>query len=90
MLEFIQGLQFTQYTDLPTFIYGVIDLVISLSALLAVAFLIYAGFKYILSAGDEDKAADAGKTIVYTLLGLIICFIAPVVIRFVLNNVIGV
>jgi len=86
----ILGLQFTEYTDLYSFLVATMNLVMSLSALLAVVFLVYAGFKYIISAGDEDKTENATKTIVYALIGLIICFISPIVIKFVLNNVIGV
>lgn len=90
MNEFITGLQFSTYADLPSFVLGVINLIISLAALLAVIFLVYAGFRYILAAGDDSKIEEATKTIVYALVGLVICFISPLVIKFVLNNVIGI
>lgn len=85
-LTILEGLNNTGFEDLFEFIYHSIDLVITFSALLAVAFLIYAGFKYILSAGDENKSAEAQKTIIYTLIGLVICFISPMVIRFIVSN----
>ena len=82
----LSGLNLTSFNDLLTWVTHAINLIISLSALLAVIFLVRAGVGYILSAGDADKAEKAQKSIIYTLIGMIFVFVAPLVIRFVLER----
>lgn len=87
MGQYIAGIQFTEYTDLISFLYGILNLAVSVAALIAVIFLVYAGIRYILAAGDDKKIETATKTIIYALVGLVICFIAPLVVRFIVSNV---
>jgi TRAP-type C4-dicarboxylate transport system permease small subunit len=90
-LEDILGdLNNTGYDNLLEFVQGTINLAIAIAALVAVIFLVWAGFQYILSRGQGDKAEEAQRAIIYTLLGLVIAFISPLIIRFVLNNIITV
>jgi hypothetical protein len=49
--------------------------------------LIYGGFRYVTSAGNDTAVATAKKTITYALIGLIIVAFAQVIVHFVLNNV---
>ena len=79
----------TSYTDLMAWFTHAINLVISLSALLAAYALIRAGIEYILSGGDAEKAEKAQKSIIFALIGMILVFIAPIVIRFVLNRLLS-
>ncbi len=83
------GLNNTGYSNLIEMVQGTVNLVIAISALIAVASLVYSGFQYILSAGDANKAEKAQKSVVYTLVGLVVVFISPLVVRFILNNVLG-
>lgn len=85
----LDDLNNTGYGTLGEFVNATLNLAISIAAVIAVVFLVWAGFQYILSRGEGDKAEKAQKSIIYTLLGLVICFIAPLVIKFVMNNVIG-
>ena len=54
--------------------------------LLAVAFLIYGGVLYITAGGDEAKLKKAQATVTYTLIGLVVAFMAGFIIRFVLKQ----
>ncbi|HRI05545.1 MAG TPA: hypothetical protein PLV59_01215 [Candidatus Dojkabacteria bacterium] len=83
------GLNNTGYANLIEMVQGTLNLVIAITALIAVAALVYSGFQYILSAGDTGKAEKAQKSITYTLVGLVVVFISPLIIRFILNNVLG-
>ncbi len=65
----------------------VINLAIGLAALVCVVILIAAGYSYITAAGDEQKIEQAGKTLTYAIVGLVICFISVILVEFVLNNV---
>ncbi len=85
----LSGISPTSYTDLMTWFTHAINLVISLSALLAAYALIRAGIEYILSGGDAEKAEKAQKSIIYGLIGMILVFVSPLVIRFVLNRLLS-
>jgi hypothetical protein len=77
----------TGETNLITFAQDSLNLVIGLAALVAVAFLVYSGFQYIIAQGDEGKVEKATKGITYAIVGLVICFISVLIVNFVLNNV---
>jgi hypothetical protein len=49
--------------------------------------LIYGGFKYITSGGDESGAKSARNTIIYAVVGLVIVALAQFIVKFVINNV---
>ena len=55
------------------------------AAIVAVAFLIFNGFKYISSAGDTAKTEEAQKGIANALIGLVVALCAAIVVNFVLN-----
>lgn len=74
---------------LENFITQALNLVISLSALVAVAILIYSGIMYITAAGDEGKVEKATKGIVSAIIGLVICFIAVLIVNFVMKNLLN-
>ncbi len=86
----LSGLALTPFGDFISFAVSLLNLIISLTALLAVGYLVYAGFLYILSRGEGDKAERAQKVIIYTLVGLVIVFISPLIIRFILETIINV
>jgi NADH:ubiquinone oxidoreductase subunit 6 (subunit J) len=46
----------------------------------AVLFLIIGGFRYVVSAGNPDQVEGAKKTILYAILGLIVIFVAYVLV----------
>ena len=48
----------------------------SLVGIIAVIFLIYAGFKYIASTGDPEAGATAKRQIIYAIIGIIIVITA--------------
>lgn len=76
--------------NLIQFIQSALNLVISLSALVAVGILVYSGIQYILAAGDEGKVEKATKGITYAIVGLVICFISVLIVNFVLTNLLKV
>jgi len=80
----------TGYGGLEEFIVSVFTLAVTLSALVTVVSLIISGFKFMLSGGDEDKIKDAQKSLTFSILGLVLVFLAPTVIKFVLSNIVGI
>lgn len=87
MFTDLSTLNATGYGDLSGFVISLINFAISLSVLIVVISLIVAGFKYILSMGDEEKVKEATRSLVYSLLGLVIVFLSPTIIEFIINEV---
>ena len=56
---------------------------------ISVVMLIYGGFRYIISGGDNKKVTDAKNTILYAIIGLIISLLAYAIINFVIAAITG-
>jgi uncharacterized membrane protein len=78
---------YTGYESLTEFAFFVVNLAISLSVLVVVVSLVITGFKYILSMGDEEKVKEATRSLTYSLLGLVIVFLSPRIIEFIIDQV---
>ncbi len=52
------------------------------AALLALGFLLWGGLNWVMSGGDKEKVTSARRTIIYAILGLLLCFIAFAIISF--------
>jgi len=74
-------------STLDSWIITMINWAIGLAALAAVGMLIFAGYMYISASGDEGKVEKATKTLTFAIVGLVVCFIAVVLVRFVLTNI---
>lgn len=75
--------------DLVGWIQSTLNTVIFLAGLVCVAILIASGYSYITAAGDEQKIEKATKTLTFAIVGLVICFIAVILVQFVLRSLLG-
>lgn len=82
-ISHIQGINNVQ---LIQFIINTINWIIQFSAVLSVIMIISAGFQYIFSFGDEKKLGKATSSLIFAIIGMILVFMAPSVIQFVLDN----
>lgn len=55
--------------------------------IVAVAMIIYAGFRYVTSAGSEGGVKTAKNAIIYAVIGLVIVALAQIIVHFVISNV---
>lgn len=78
---------YTGHESLTEFAFSLVNLAISLSVLVVVISLIITGFKYILSMGDEEKVKGATRSLMFSLLGLVIVFLSPRIIEFIIEQV---
>ncbi len=69
---------------------ALIEILLVISGIVAVGFVIYGGFAFILSQGEPDRTAAARNTIINALIGLVIATMATVIVTFVFNNIAGV
>lgn len=72
----------TQITTILNAIIGVLGIV-------AVIVIIIGGISYMTSAGDAGKVKKAKDTILYGVIGLIICALAFAIVNFVIGNIIN-
>ncbi len=83
----------SEYSDISTFanskLAEIINFATGFAALVAVIFLIIAGYTYITAAGDADKIEKAGKTITASIIGLVVVFIARILVELVIEKIMG-
>lgn len=72
----------TGLTDVYLILAAIIEVLLRIAALLAVAYVIWGGIEYMLSQGDPEKTTRARKTIINALIGLFISITAAVVVSF--------
>jgi len=65
-----------------------IDLITKLAGTIAVLFLIYGGYQYMIGGITDDKEG-AKKTIQYAVMGLIVTFLAYVIVNLVQTQFLG-
>jgi len=83
-LDLLNG---TSFENLQDFLYFVINYAITISAVVAVVSLIFSGFRYMLSFGDEKKIKVATSSLIYSLVGLVLVFVAPTIIRYIIYTI---
>jgi len=75
--------QSADVTKVQTFIHSIIQILVTLAGLVATGFLIWGGIGYITSSGNPESLDRSKKTILYSVIGLVIVLAA-----FVLSNII--
>lgn len=68
---------------------GVADILLRLAAVIAVGFVIYGGFQYMLSQGEPDRTAAAKNTIINAIVGLVIAILATTIVAFIGSKATG-
>ena len=81
--------KFDDARDLETNIIGIINAVIAVLGIVAVGVIIIGGISYMTSSGDAGKVKKAKDTILYGVIGLVICVLAFAIVNFVIKNIIG-
>lgn len=75
--------------DLPNVIIAIINAIIGILGLIAVMVIIIGGIGYMTSSGDAGKVKKAKDTILYGIIGLVICVLAFAIVNFVITNILG-
>ena len=87
-----EGAQAAQCDGCPSDLFGdsgvfrqVTNTVLYIVGIIAVIMLIIGGIRYVVSGGDAKKVTDAKNTVLYAIIGLVICFLAFAIVNFVIN-----
>lgn len=60
--------------------------IIYIVGVIAVIMLIIGGIRYVISGGDSKKVTDAKNTVLYAIIGLVICFFSYAIVNFVISS----
>jgi hypothetical protein len=77
----------TSLSDVWLIVAAIIEILIHIAALAAVAMVIYSGFRYTTSQGDPEQTARAKGTLVNALVGLAIAVMAASIITFIARSI---
>lgn len=80
----------TAQGDLAQVILRLINYVLAIVGVVALAYLVYGGFMYITSAGNEDKIETAKGILVNAVVGIVVIGVAAALVNFVIRGVGGV
>jgi len=68
---------------------NIIKIVLGFLGVIFLGLLVYAGFKYMTAAGNEDSVADAKKIIIQAVIGLVIVISAYSLTVFISNHLLN-
>lgn len=66
---------------------GIINAIIGVLGIVCVVVMIIGGVNYMTSSGDAGKVKKAKDTILYGMIGLVICVLAFAIVNFVISNI---
>lgn len=72
-------------SDLGANVQNIINAIIGVLGIVAVVVIIYGGVQYMTSSGDSGKVKKAKDTILYGVIGLVICALAFAITNFVIG-----
>lgn len=75
--------------DVQTVLKNILNALFEIIGVVAVAMIVYGGFQYMISGGDEKKVENAKKTITYAVIGLIVVILAGAIVNFIIKAVQG-
>ena len=75
--------------DLVGSITTILNSVVAVLGIICVIVIIIGGVKYMTSSGDAGKVKSAKDTILYGIIGLVICVLAFAIVNFVIVNLLG-
>ncbi len=64
----------------------VVNILSVIVGVVAVIMIIVGGIKFVVSQGEANNVSSARNTILYAIVGLVIVFLAQIIVRFVLNR----
>ncbi len=87
------GLNYGTYTglgtkDLREGVMNVVNVLMGFLGIIAIIIILYGGFVWLTSAGNEEKVGQAKKIITAGIIGLVIIFISYAIATFVITSLI--
>lgn len=64
------------------FVVSLVRIMSLILGIIAIIFIIIAGFKYVVSGGNEQKVSEAKRTLIYAMIGLGVAALAQILVNF--------
>ena len=85
----VQPVDEANNNDLQGNVIAILNAVIGVLSFVCVVFIIIGGVTYMTSSGDAGKVKKAKDTILYGVIGLVVCVLAFAIVNFVISNILG-
>ena len=69
-------------TEISDSIFSILNSIIVVAGIIAVIYVIIGGIQYMTSGGDSGKLQKAKNTILYAVIGLVVCVLAFAIVNF--------
>ena len=63
------------------------NVVLGVIGVIAIVMLVIGGIRYMVSGGDSKKITDAKNTVLYAIIGLIICLISAIIVNTIITTI---
>ena len=88
------GIEYGTFTglgtkDLREGVMAIVNVLLGFLGIVAIIVILYGGFVWLTSAGNEEKVGQAKKIITAGIIGLIIIFVSYAIATFVINQLIS-
>lgn len=67
-------------------LYYLVEISLGIVGILSIAFIIYGGFQYITSRGNEEQASAGKKTLTSAIIGLVIVILSFTIVTVIYNT----
>ncbi|OGY55044.1 MAG: hypothetical protein A3A24_02485 [Candidatus Buchananbacteria bacterium RIFCSPLOWO2_01_FULL_46_12] len=74
--------------DLRAGVMGIVNALLGFLGIIAIVIILWGGFRWMTSAGNEEKVGEAKKIITAGIIGLIIIFISYAIATFVITELV--
>lgn len=85
----VQPVDEANNNDLQGNVIAILNAVIGVLSFVCVIVIIIGGVTYMTSSGDTSKVKKAKDTILYGVIGLVVCVLAFAIVNFVISNILG-
>ncbi|MBI5135093.1 hypothetical protein HZA86_02570 [Candidatus Uhrbacteria bacterium] len=75
--------------DIPKAVAGILGNAFGFIGVLFLAMMLYGGYNWMTSMGEEDKVETGKKTIIWATIGLCVAIAAYAITKFVIENLVG-
>lgn len=92
-LDFEEGsedcdITFDVKKDIGKVLLAVFEIILRVAGLVAVGFVIFGGFQYLISQGEPDRIKGARTTIINAIIGLAIAISATAIVNLIAQNIV--
>lgn len=77
----------TKLSEVWLVLAAILEILLQVASLVAVGFVVYAGFQFLTSQGEPDKVVQARMALINALVGLTIAVMAAVTVNFIAGSI---